>query len=62
MLRKSIFNLYLKDYFMLKMYSPSGYPDVDEFVSSSGQIWGIHLLINGSSAVNGCRQNERLNS
>ncbi len=37
--------------------------DVDEFVSSSEEIWRNlalhHLLTNGSSAVNGCRQNER---
>ncbi len=36
--------------------------DVNEFVFSSEQIWRnldpIDLLINGSSAVNGCRQNE----
>ncbi len=40
--------------------------DVDKFVSSSKQIWRYvalhHLLINGSSAVNGCRQNESPNS
>ncbi len=34
--------------------------DVDKFVSSSEEIWGNsvlhHLLTNGSSAVNGCRQ------
>ncbi len=42
------------------------FTDVDEFVSSSKQIWRNvalhHLLTNGSSAVNGCRQNERPNS
>ncbi len=47
---------------MLKMYSPSAIQDVDEFVSSLEQILrklGFHhLLTNGSSAVNGCRQNE----
>ncbi len=36
--------------------------DVDEFVSLSEQIWRnlalLHLLTNGSSAVNGCRQNQ----
>ncbi len=36
-----------------------------EFVSSSEQIWRNvsfhHLLKNGSSAVNGCRQNENPN-
>ncbi len=40
--------------------------DVDEVVSSSEQIWRnlalCHLLINGSSALNGCRQNESPNS
>ncbi len=34
--------------------------DVNKFVSSSEEIWGNsvlhHLLTNGSSAVNGCRQ------
>ncbi len=41
---------------------PQFIQDVDEFVSSSEQIWRnlalYHLLTNGSSAVNGCRQNE----
>ncbi len=36
--------------------------DVKEFATSSEQIWRNvalrHLLTNGSSAVNGCRQNE----
>ncbi len=36
--------------------------DIDEFVYSWEQIWRNlalhHLLTNGSSAVNGCRQNE----
>ncbi len=40
--------------------------DVEEFVSSSEQIWRntafLHLLTDGSSAVNGCRQNECSNS
>ncbi len=40
--------------------------DVDEFVSSSEQILrnvALHqCLSNGSSAVNGCRQNESPNS
>ncbi len=40
--------------------------DVDTFVSSLEQIWAYlafhHLLINGSSAVNRCRQNESANS
>ncbi len=39
---------------------------VDEFVSSSEQIWRNvalhHLLTSESSAVNGCRQNESPNS
>ncbi len=38
-------------------------PDVDEFVSSSEQIWRNvalhHLFTSGSSTVNGCRQNEK---
>ncbi len=38
----------------------------DEFVSSSEQIWRNlewhHLLTNGSSAVNGCRQNKSPNT
>ncbi len=39
--------------------------DVEEFVSSSEYIYLIafnHFLTNGSSAVNGCRQNESRNS
>ncbi len=40
--------------------------DIDEFVSSFKQIWKNvalhHLHTNGSSEVNGCRQNESLNS
>ncbi len=39
---------------------------VDEFIYLLEQIWRNvalhHLLTNGSSAVNGCRQNESLNS
>ncbi len=50
---------------LLKFYSPSGHPK-DEFESSEEQIWRYvalhHLLTNGSSAVNGCRQNESPNS
>ncbi len=43
------------------------YPkDVDDFFSLSEQIWRNvalhHLLTNGSSSVNGCRQNESPNS
>ncbi len=38
-------------------------PDVDEFVSSSEQIWRNlalhHLFTSGSSTVNGSRQNEK---
>ncbi len=35
-------------------------PDIDEFISSSEQIGEMkhHLLTSGSSAVDGCRQNE----
>ncbi len=40
--------------------------DVDEFVSSSEQIWRNvalhHLLTSWSSVVNGCRQNESPNN
>ncbi len=40
---------------------PQATQNVDEFVSSSEQIWRNvplhHLCINGSSAVNGCRKN-----
>ncbi len=42
-----------------------GIQDLDEFVSLSEQIWrslALHLLTNGSSAVNGCHQNESRNS
>ncbi len=52
----------------MKIYSPSGHPrfTIDEFVASSEQIWRNvslhHLLTNGSSVVNGCRQNESPNS
>ncbi len=38
---------------------------VDEFVSSSEEIWrnvALHHFSNVSSAVNGCRQNESPNS
>ncbi len=49
-----------------KYTHPQFIQDVDEFVSSSEQIWRnlvlLYLLTNGSSAVNGCRQNESLNS
>ncbi len=50
----------------MKSYYFQAIQDVDEFVYSSEQIWIIvalhHLLTNGSFAVNGCRQNESLNS
>ncbi len=50
----------------MKMYSPQVIQYVDEFASLSEQIWRNlalhHLLIDGSSAVNGCRQNESQNS
>ncbi len=43
-----------------------GIQDVDEFASLAEQIWRNsalhHLLTNGSSAVDGCRQNESPNS
>ncbi len=49
-----------------KCTHPQAIQDVDEFVSSSEQIWRNvafpHLLISGSSAVNGCRQNQSTNS
>ncbi len=39
---------------------------VDEYISSSEQVWRNlalhHLVTNGSSSVNGCRQNESLNN
>ncbi len=48
-----------------KCVHPQAIQDVDEFVSSSEQIWRNlalhHLLTNGSIAVNGCRQNESPN-
>ncbi len=48
-----------------KMY-PQIIQDIDEFVSSQEQIWrnvALHyLLTKGSSAVNGCRQNESSNT
>ncbi len=49
-----------------KFPHPLTIQDVDEFVSSSEQIWRslalYNLLTSGSSAVNGCRQNESPNS
>ncbi len=45
---------------------PQAIQDVDEFVCSSEQIWRNtalhHMLTNGSSAVNGFRQNESNNN
>ncbi len=50
----------------LKCTPPQAIQNVDEFVTSSKQIRknlaSHHLLTNGSSAVNGCRQNKRPNS
>ncbi len=44
-----------------KMYYPQTIQDVDEFVPLWEPIWRnlalLHLLTNGSCAVNGCRQN-----
>ncbi len=49
-----------------KCAHPQAIQDVDEFISSSEQIWRNltlhHLLTNRSSAVNGCRQYEVPNS
>ncbi len=46
-------------------FHPQAIQDVDEFVSALEQIWRNlalnHLLTSGSSAVNGCRQNESPN-
>ncbi len=51
---------------LLKMYSTLALQDVCMFVCSLEEIWRNvalhHLLTNGSSAVNGCRQNESPNS
>ncbi len=45
------------------MYSPQAIRDVEKFVSSLEQILALlHLSTNGSSAVNGCRENEIPNS
>ncbi len=57
---------YLKEYltqkYAKKCIHPQVIQDVEEFVSSSERIWRNltlhHLLTSGSSAVNGCRQNE----
>ncbi len=49
-----------------KFTLPQTIQDVNEFVASLEQIWSNvalnNLLTNGSSAVNGCRQNESPNS
>ncbi len=49
----------------LTFTQPQDIKDVGEFVSSSAQIWrnlaSHHLTNNGSSAVNGCHQNESIN-
>ncbi len=46
---------------LLQITHPQTIQDVDEFVSSSEQIWEnvalCHILISVYSAVNGCRQN-----
>jgi len=43
---------------------PQAIQDINEFACSSEKIWKKftlhHLLTSGSSAVNGCRQNESL--
>ncbi len=58
--------IHLKMKICWKCTRPQAIPDVDEFVSSSEKFWRNlalhHLLTNGSSAVNGCRQNKSLDS
>jgi len=57
---------HLKRKFCLKSTHPQGIQDVDKFVSSWEQIWSNlalhHLLTSGSSAVNGCHQDESPNT
>ncbi len=57
--------IYPKMEICLKFTQPQDIKDVGEFVSSSEQIWINlalhHLTNNGSSAVNGCHQNESIN-
>ncbi len=57
---------FLKEQFNQNWKFAKNFQDVDEIASSSERIWGNlalrHLLSNGSSAVNGCRQNESPNS
>ncbi len=54
--------VYQKIQILWKFTDLQAIQDVDEFVSSFEQIWrnvALHrLFTNGSSAVNGCRQNE----
>ncbi len=48
-----------------KCTPPQTIQDVDEFLSSSEQIWrnlALQQLLTNATAVNGCRQNESLNS
>ncbi len=63
LLLKSL-NVKIKRKSSLKKLHFQAFQYVDEFVSSWKQIWRNlafhHLLINGSSAVNGCRQNEKV--
>ncbi len=59
-------SFHLKMSICQKSTHPQAIQVVEEFVSSSRQIWKNlalhHLLTNGSSAANGCRQNESQNS
>ncbi len=52
--------------FLINVFALRPFKDVDEFGSSSEQIWRSlvlhHLFTKGSFAVNGCRQNESPNS
>ncbi len=63
---RGIFKSSPKNEYLLNSTHFQAIQDVDEFVSSSEQIWRNlalhHLLTNGSSAVNGCRQNESPNN
>ncbi len=56
---------HLKNLISWKCIHTQAIQDLDEFTSSSEQIWRNvtlhHLLTNASSAVNGCRQNESPN-
>ncbi len=57
-----IYDLHLKKCFTQIFAHPQTIQEVDEFVSSSEQMWRNlalhHLLTNDSSVVNGCRQKE----